>query len=103
VDHIFSTFCILFGAGQFEEGTDFWSVSGKGMMPGPDFSLYTSRDRFEKVLRFALGYGPDGTEEKLAEKKTWEEVDYWVRAFTKNRKEELVVGTDLTPDELMIA
>jgi hypothetical protein len=35
--------------------------------------------------------------------KPWEEVDYWVRAFNKNRREELVVGTDLTPDEPMIA
>jgi hypothetical protein len=101
LDHIFSTFCILFGAGQFKEGTDLWSVSRKGMMPGPDFGLYLSRDRFEKVLRF-WAYGPDGTEAKLKEK-PWEEVDYWVRAFNRNRKEELVVGTDLTPDELMIA
>ena len=50
------------------------------------------------MLRF-WAYGPDGTEAKLKEK-PWEEVDYWVRAY---RKEELVVGTDLTPDELMIA
>ena len=101
IEHIFSTFCILFGAGQFKEGTDLWSVSRKGMMPGPDFGLYLSRDRFEKVLRF-WAYGPDGTEDKLTEK-PWEEVDYWVRAFNNKRKEELVVGTDLTPDELMIA
>ncbi len=70
-------------------------------MPGPDFGLYLSRDRFEKVLQL-WAYGPDGTEEKLTEK-PWEEVDYWVRAFNNKRKEELVVGTDLTPDELMIA
>ncbi len=31
------------------------------------------------------------------------EVDPWVKAFNKNRKEELVVGTNLTPDEMMIA
>ena len=97
----FSTFCILFGAKQFKEGTDLWRVSRKGMMPGPDFGLYLSRDRFEKVLRF-WAYGPDGTEAKLIEK-PWEEVDYRVRAFNRNRKEELVVGTDLTPDELMMA
>jgi hypothetical protein len=33
VEHIFSAFCILFGAGQFNEGTDIWSVNRKGMMP----------------------------------------------------------------------
>jgi hypothetical protein len=71
------------------------------MMPGPDFGLYLSQSRFEKIMRY-LAYGPDGTPEKLVEK-PWEEVDYWVRAFNKNRKEELVVGTDLTPDESMFA
>ncbi len=101
IEHIFSTLCILFGAGQFKEGTDLWSVKRKGMMPGPDFGLYLSGDRFEKVLRF-WAYGPEGTEEKLPEK-PWEQVDYWVRAFNRNRKEGLVVGTDFTPDELMIA
>ena len=49
-----------------------------------------------------MAYGPEGTQEKLVEN-PWEEVDYWVRAFNKNRKEELVVGTDLTPDESMFA
>ena len=28
LEHIFSTLCILFGAEQFKEGTDLWSVSG---------------------------------------------------------------------------
>jgi hypothetical protein len=71
------------------------------MMSGPDFGLFLSQDRFKKMLRF-WAYGPDGTEDMLTEK-PWEEVDYWVRAFNKNRREELVVGTDLTPDEPMIA
>jgi hypothetical protein len=87
VKHIYSTlFILLLGVGQFKEGTDLWSVTRKGMLPDPDFGLYLSRDRFEKVLRF-WAYGSDGTEEKLTEK-PWEEVDYWVRAFNKNRKEE---------------
>jgi len=101
VEHIFYALCIIFGAGQFKAGTDLWSVTRKGMMPAPDFGLFLSRSRFEKVLSY-WAYGPDGTEEKLPEK-PWEEVDYWVRAFNKNRREELVVGTDLTPDELMMA
>ena len=46
IDHIFSALCILFGAGQFKEGTDLWSVRRKGMMPAPDFGLYLSRSRF---------------------------------------------------------
>ncbi len=71
------------------------------MMPGLNFGLYLSRDRFKNVLRF-WAVGPDGTEDKLTEK-PWEEVDYWVRAFNNKQKEKLVVGTDLTPDELMIA
>jgi hypothetical protein len=51
LEDIFSTFCILFGAGQFKEGTDLWSMQRKGMMPGPDFGLYMSRTRFERVMR----------------------------------------------------
>jgi hypothetical protein len=30
-------------------------------------------------------------------------VDYWVRAFNKNRQEEIDVGTNSTPDEMMFA
>ncbi len=102
VEDIFSCLFIIFGAGQFKEGTDLlWSVQRKGMMPGPDFGFYMSAHRFEKVMRY-LTYGPEGTQEKLVAK-PWEEVDYWVRAFNKNRKEELVVGMDLTPDESMFA
>jgi hypothetical protein len=101
VEDIYSWLCIVFGAGQYKEGTDLWSVQRKGMMPGPDFGLYMSAHRFEKVMRH-LAYGPAGTKEKLVAK-PWEEVEYWVRAFNKNRKEELVVGTDLTPDESMFA
>ena len=70
LEHILSALCIIFGAGQFKEGTDLWSVKRKGMMPGPDFGLYLSRDRFEKILRF-WAYGPDGTEAKLPEN-PWE-------------------------------
>ena len=101
IDHIYSALCILFGAGQFKEGTDLWSVRRKGMMPAPDFGLYLSRKRFEFILRY-WAQGPDGTTEQLREN-PWAEVDYWVRAFNKNRKEELVVGTDITPDEMMMA
>ncbi len=45
---------------------------------------------------------PTGTTEKLKDN-PWEEVDYWVRAFNKSRKEELEVGTNVTPDEMMFA
>ncbi len=70
-------------------------------MPAPDFGLYLSRPRFEKILHY-WSQGPDGTSEQLREN-PWAEVDYWVKGFNKNRKEELVVGTDLTPDEMMMA
>ncbi len=70
------------------------------MMPAPDFGLYLSRDRFKRILRY-WARGPRGTSEKLKEN-PWEEVDYWVRAFNKNRKEVLEVGTNVTPDEMML-
>jgi hypothetical protein len=72
VEDIYSWLCIVFGAGQFKEGTDLWSVQRKGMMPGPDFGLYLSQHRFEKNMRY-LAYGPEGTQEKLVEK-PWEKL-----------------------------
>ncbi len=44
--------------------------------------------------------GPDGTTEKLRES-PWEEVDVWIRGFNKNRTREIILGTDVTPDEMM--
>jgi hypothetical protein len=63
--------------------------------------LYLSRDRFKRILRY-WARGPRGTSEKL-KNNPWEEVDYWVRAFNKSRKDELEVGTNVTPDEMMFA
>jgi hypothetical protein len=40
------------------------------------------------------------TNEKLREK-PWEEVDVWIRGFKQNRRTEIIVGTDITPDEMM--
>ncbi len=74
LEEIYSALRIIFGAGQFKEGTDLWSVQRKGMMPGPDFGLYLSKSRFETIMRH-LAYGPEGSQEKLVEK-PWEEVDY---------------------------
>ncbi len=62
-------------------------------MPAPDFGIYLSRDRFPKILRY-WAFGIDGGAELLREK-PWEEVDIWIRAFNKSRKEELTFGTDL--------
>ncbi len=73
----------------------------KGMLPPPDFGMYLSRDRFQKILRY-WAFGIDGTADILREK-PWEEVDIWVRAFNQSRREELTYGTDLTPDEMMFA
>jgi hypothetical protein len=71
------------------------------MMPAPDFGLFLSRDRFRKILRY-WARGPVGTEDKLKEN-PWEEVDYWVRAFNKCRRDEIEAGTNVTPDEMMFA
>jgi hypothetical protein len=73
----------------------------KGNDSGSGFWLVHVSNAFRKGDAL-WAYRPDGTNEKLVEK-PWEEVDYWMRAFNKNRKEELVVGTDLILDELMIA
>jgi hypothetical protein len=93
--------CVIFGGAQFKDMTDLWSVKRKGMMTAPDFGLYLSRDRFRRILRY-WARGPEGTKEKLTNN-PWEEVDYWVRAFNKNRREEIEVGTNVTPDEMMFA
>jgi hypothetical protein len=76
-------------------------LNQKGMIPAPDFGVYLSRDRFGKILRY-WAFGVTGDVNLLREK-TWEEFGIWVRAFNKNRKEELTFGTDLTPDEMMFA
>ncbi len=73
----------------------------KGTMPPPDFGLYLSCDRFERLLRY-WAFGPDKCWGELLEK-PWTEVQYWVRGFNKSRRDELEVGTDLTPDEMMFA
>jgi hypothetical protein len=96
-----ATLCIIYGGAQFKEGTDLWCLGQNGMMPAPDFGIYLSRDRFHKILRY-WAFGIDGGTELLREK-PWKEVDIWIRAFNKNRKEELTFGTDLTPDEMMFA
>ena len=101
LEHIMAALCIIFGGAQFKEGTDLWCLTQKGMMPPPDFGMYLSRDRFQRILRY-WAFGVTGDVDMLREK-PWEEVDVWVRAFNKNRKEELTFGTDLTPDEMMFA
>ncbi len=100
-DHINAALYVIFGGAQFKDMTDLWSVKRKEMMPAPDFGLFLSRDRFQKMLRY-WARGPSGTSEKLKDN-PWEEVDYWMRAFNKCRREELEVGTNVTPDEMMFA
>jgi hypothetical protein len=100
-DHINAALCAIFGGAQFKDMTDLWSVKRKGMMPDPDFGLFLSRERFQKMLRY-WARGSSGKCEKLKDN-PWEEVDYWMRAFNKCRREELEVGTYVTPDEMMFA
>ncbi len=100
-EHINAALCIIFGGAQFKDMTDLWSIRRKGMTPAPDFGLFLSRDRFKNILRY-WARGPEGTSEKLRNI-PWEEVGYWVRAFNKSRREEIEVGTNVTPDEMMFA
>ncbi len=86
---------------SFKDMTDLWSVKRKGMMPVPDFGLFLSRDRFRRILWY-WARGPEGTSENLKDN-PWEEVDYWVCGFNKNRREEIEVGTNVTPDEMTFA
>ena len=101
LDHIMAALCIIFGGAQFKENTELWAVTRRGMMPAPDFGLYLSRDRFERILRY-WAYGPEKCWGELLEK-PWTEVEHWVQGFNRVRREELEVGTDLTPDEMMFA
>jgi hypothetical protein len=39
--------------------------------------------------------------QKRSCEKIREEVDVWIRGFNKNRKREIILGTDVTPDEMM--
>ena len=99
IEHIEAALCVIFGGAQYKAGTNLWSTQRKGMLRAPDFGLHLSEDRFGKILRY-WAKGPDGTREKLVEN-PWEEVDVWIRAFNKNRRAEIEVGTDVTPDEMM--
>ena len=64
-------------------------------------AFFLSRDRFERILRY-WAYSPENCWGELLEK-PWTEVEYWIQGFNKNRRDELRVGTDLTPDEMMFA
>jgi len=101
IDDIHAALCIIFGGAQFKEFTDLWAVKKKGMLPPPDFGLYMSHDRFDRLLRY-WAFGPENCWGELLEN-PWAEVTYWVTGFNKARREELEVGTDVTPDEMMFA
>ncbi len=73
-------------------GHVFWSY-------GPETCW--GHDRFERILRY-WAYGPETCWEELLEK-PWGEVSLWVEGFNKARRNELEVGTDVTPDEMMMA
>jgi hypothetical protein len=38
---------------------------------------------------------------KLLRENPLQEVDFWIRGFNKNRKREIILGTDITPDDMM--
>jgi hypothetical protein len=99
IEHIEAVLAVIIGGAQYKVGTNLWATKRKGMLKPPDFGLYLSKERFQRILRY-WARGPDRTTEKLREN-PWEEVDVWIRGFNKNRKREIVLGTDVTPDEMM--
>jgi hypothetical protein len=99
IEHIEAALCIIFWGAQYKAGTTLWSTQKKDMLRAPGFGSHLSEDRFGKILRY-WAKGPDGTREKLAEN-PWEEVDVWIQGFNRNRRTEIGVGTDVTPDEMM--
>ena len=98
-EHIDGFLICVFGATQFKPGTDLWSTTRKGMMPPPGFERHLSKDRFDRVLRY-LVRGPVGTEEELTDD-AWAEVRPWSEGYNKKRKDKLIAGSKVTPDEDM--
>ena len=98
--HIDCAMALIFGGAQFKAETDLWATEMKGFMPPPDFGRVLSRDRFKRILR----YWARGTTEDKEQLRAnpWAQVDKWVRGFNAARLREIVPGSSLTPDEMML-
>jgi hypothetical protein len=91
---------IIFGGAQFKEGTDLWATNNHGLMPPPDFGKHLSRDRFKRICRY-WARGLRRERERLRDN-PWAQVDSWVKGFNEARLREIVAGSCVTPDEMML-
>ena len=91
---------IIFGGSQFKEGTDLWATQNLGLMPPPDFGRHLSRDRFRRIVRY-WARGRIRERDRLLNN-PWAQVDSWVKGFNDARLREIVAGSCVTPDEMML-
>ena len=91
---------IIFGGSQFKEGTDLWATQNLGLMPPPDFGRHLSRDRFRRIVRY-WARGRIRERDRLRNN-PWAQVDSWVKGFNDARLREIVAGSCVTPDEMML-
>ena len=89
-----------FWGAQFKEGTDLWATQRVGLMPPPDFGRFLSKDRFQRILRYwARGLSE---EREVLRLNPWATIDPWVDGFNEARFREILPGSLLTPDEMMM-
>jgi hypothetical protein len=91
---------IIFGGAQFKDGTDLWATNNHGLMPPPDFGKHLSRDRFKRICRY-WARGLKRERDRLRDN-PWAQVDSWVKGFNEARLREIVAGSCVTPDEMML-
>jgi hypothetical protein len=91
---------IIFGGAQFKDGTDLWATNNNGLMPPPDFGKHLSRDRFKRICRY-WARGLKKERDRLRDN-PWAQVDSWVKGFNDARLREIVAGSCVTPDEMML-
>jgi hypothetical protein len=98
--HIDAALSIIFGGAQFKTGTDLWATQRVGLMPPPDFGRFLSKDRFQRILRYwARGLAE---EREMLRQNPWATIDPWVEGFNEARLREIIPGSLLTPDEMMM-
>jgi hypothetical protein len=91
-------FCCLHGACQFKPGTEVWASEKKGMMPGPNFGEFMSKDKFERWMR-CTSEGPKGA----TDKDPLETIRWLVKGYNDNRKKTIKPSWLVVVDETMWA
>jgi hypothetical protein len=102
IDDIHAALCIIFGGAQFKEFTDLWAVKKRGMLPPLTLDFICRTTVSTAYCGIGLTARRTDCWGELLEN-PWAKVTYWVTGFNKARREELEVGTDVTPDEMMFA